>query len=150
MRPMLMWANLSLMVFMHFLLSLSPLSPFCDRRSSFRFTSGTSIRIQYFHSDLWSGPMSLQSCVKTFLLNSENHPPNVPLPTPKMHCNPQFQPVFPETGEKLFFHYTVWELQCFATFCALLTCPLKFSKQHVTRIMKSPQESNVLCGCNIA
>ena len=36
----------------------------------------------------------LQSCVKTSLLSS-NLPQNVPLPTPKMHCDKIFQPAIP-------------------------------------------------------
>ena len=48
----------------------------------------------------------IQSCVKTFLLSSENHPQNVPLPTQKMHHGTTFQPAIPGTWQD-FFYMTV-------------------------------------------
>ena len=49
----------------------------------------------------------VQSCVKTYLLSSENNPQNVPLPAPKMHFGAIFQPVVPETYAGMFVHYFV-------------------------------------------
>ena len=47
----------------------------------------------------------IQSCVKTFLPSSENHPQNVPLPTPKMHHGAarHFSQPFTELGRNVFF-----------------------------------------------
>ena len=47
----------------------------------------------------------VQSCVKTFLLSSENHPQNVPLPTPKMHYDAIFQPAITKTWHGCFYTY---------------------------------------------
>ena len=46
----------------------------------------------------------LHGCVATFLLSSENHPQNVPLPNPKMLCAATFQPAI-QAG--MFFHDSV-------------------------------------------
>ena len=42
----------------------------------------------------------VQSCVKTFLTSFENHPPNFPLFTPKMHYGTIFQPSIPQTCQE--------------------------------------------------
>ena len=44
-----------------------------------------------------------QSCVKTFLPSSENHPKNVPLPTPNMHYGTICQPAIPRTWQECFY-----------------------------------------------
>ena len=49
----------------------------------------------------------LQSCVNTFLLSSENHPQNVPLPTPKMHYDTTFQQAIPQNLAGLFLYFSV-------------------------------------------
>ena len=43
-----------------------------------------------------SRSLDVQSCVETFLLSSEDHSQNVPLPTPNMHYGATFQPTIPE------------------------------------------------------
>ena len=45
----------------------------------------------------------VQSCVKTFLLSSENHSQYVLLPTPKLHYGTFFQPAIPETWQECFY-----------------------------------------------
>ena len=39
----------------------------------------------------------IHSCVKTFLLSSENDPQNVPLPDPNLHYDVIFQSAIPQT-----------------------------------------------------
>ena len=45
----------------------------------------------------------VQSCVKTFLISSETHPQNLPLPTLKMHFDATFQPAIPGTWQEYFY-----------------------------------------------
>ena len=45
----------------------------------------------------------MQSCVKTFLISSETHPQNLPLPTLKMHFDATFQPAIPGTWQEYFY-----------------------------------------------
>ena len=44
-----------------------------------------------------------QSCVKTFLVSSENQTQNVPQSTPKMHYGAIFQPAIPATWRECFY-----------------------------------------------
>ena len=47
-------------------------------------------------------PHVVQSCGKPFLLSSENHPQNGPLPTQKLRYGAIFQPAIPETLQECF------------------------------------------------
>ena len=49
------------------------------------------------------GIFGLQSCVKTFLLNFENHSKHDTLPTLKLHFGTIFQPAIPETWQECFY-----------------------------------------------
>ena len=47
--------------------------------------------------------MHVSSCVETFLLSSENHPQNFPLPTPNLHYGAIFPPAISETWQECFY-----------------------------------------------
>ena len=50
-----------------------------------------------------------ESCMKTFLLGSENPLQNVSLPTLKLHCGAIFQPAIFKTWQELFYPTNVME-----------------------------------------
>ena len=58
---------------------------------------------------------TIQSCVKTFLLSSENHPQDAPLPTAKIHKVATFLPATPGTRQECFTRLCrplqdIWEM----------------------------------------
>ena len=66
-------------------------------------TTDTQVRAKMRGKALTSDSEILQSCVKTFLLSSENCPQNVPLLTPKLHFGAIFQPSVPKTWQECFY-----------------------------------------------
>ena len=67
----------------------------------------TGAEFQANHRGICNGSQNaveiIQSCVKTFLLSSENHPHNVSLPTPQMHYGATFQLAIPGTWQEYFY-----------------------------------------------
>ena len=66
----------------------------------------TGAEFQANHRGICNGSQNaveiIQSCVKTFLLSSENHPQKVLLLPQNMHYDALFQPPIPETWQECF------------------------------------------------